>query len=74
MSTASCSNPAFHCPAQGIKHKRWFLDSLAEVHHTRFLLQPAALEVFVLDRSNALLSFPTHQVCLSGWSPAWVPG
>ena len=50
---------------QGVKHKRWFLDSLAEVHHTRFLLQPAALEVFVHDRSNALLSFPSHQVCSS---------
>jgi hypothetical protein len=45
------------------KHKRWFLDALAEVHHTRFLLQPAALEVFVHDRSNALLSFPSHKAC-----------
>ena len=51
-------------PLQGTtKHKRWFLDALAEVHHTRFLLQPAALEVFVHDRSNALLSFPSHKAC-----------
>ena len=51
------------------KHKRWFLDALAELHHTRFLLQPAALEVFVHDRSNALLSFPSHKACL--FSPTY---
>ena len=49
-------------PPQGAtKHRRWFIDSLKEVHHTRFLLQPNALELFMHDRSNALLSFPTHQ-------------
>jgi hypothetical protein len=35
---------------------------LAELHHARFLLQPAALELFLADRTNALLSFDSPEV------------
>ena len=34
-----------------------------QVHHQRYLLQPSALEVFMADRSNALLNLPTPEVC-----------
>jgi hypothetical protein len=33
-----------------------------QVHHQRYLLQPSALEVFMADRSNALLNLPTPEV------------
>lgn len=47
-------------------HKRWPLAALAELHHARFLLQPSALELFLADRTNALLSFPSPEVCHTG--------
>ncbi len=40
-------------------HKRWASADIASVHHARYLLRPAALEIFLADRSNALLSFPS---------------
>ncbi len=43
-------------------HKRWPVPQLQEVHHTRFLLQPRALELFFSDRSTALLSFEDSKV------------
>ena len=43
-------------------HKRWPLAAMAELHHARFLLQPSALELFLADRANALLSFPSPEV------------
>ena len=33
------------------------------MHHQRYLLQPSALEVFLDDRSNALLNLPSSEVC-----------
>ena len=35
------------------------------MRHARYLLRPAALELFLRDRSNALFSFPSPQA--SGW-------
>lgn len=35
---------------------------VAQVHHQRYLLQPTALEVFLSDRSNALLNLPSAEV------------
>lgn len=35
----------------------------AQVHHQRYLLQPSALEIFLADRSNALLNLPSSEVC-----------
>lgn len=63
------------------RHQRWQLRGLTEVHHSRFLLQPTALECFMSDRaSHALLNFPTHQARLSlmlllpsDWRPASEP-
>ncbi len=46
----------------GKKYKRWRVASLVEVHHARFLLRPFALEFFLRDQANALLSFPSAQV------------
>jgi PH domain associated with Beige/BEACH len=46
----------------GRVHKRWACAELAAVHHARYLLRPAALELFLADRSNALLSFPSPKV------------
>ena len=43
-------------------HKRWQLAALREAHHARFLLRPSALELFMADRSTALLNFPTAKV------------
>ena len=43
-------------------HKRWQLASLREAHHARFLLRPSALELFMADRSTALLNFPSAKV------------
>ena len=34
----------------------------AQVHHQRYLLQPSALEIFLTDRSNALLNLPSSEV------------
>ena len=51
-------------------HKRWPLAQLAELHHARFLLQPCALELFLADRTTALLCFPSQEVCLPGSFPA----
>jgi len=47
----------------GKKYKRWRVASLVEVHHARFLLRPFALEFFLADQANALLSFASSQVC-----------
>ena len=44
-------------------HKRWACAELAAVHHARYLLRPAALELFMADRSNALLNFASPKVC-----------
>lgn len=45
------------------RHQRWQLAGLTEVHHSRYLLQPTALECFMADRSShAFLNFPSHQV------------
>ena len=46
----------------GRQHKRWPIAAITEVHHARFLLQPFALEIFLADRANALLSFPSAEV------------
>jgi hypothetical protein len=45
-------------PPQSRTHKRWALAAISEVHHARYLLQQSALEIFLNDRSNALLNFP----------------
>lgn len=47
-------------------HKRWAVSELVAVHHARFLLRPAALEIFLADRSNALLSFASPKVSVVG--------
>ena len=44
-------------------HKRWAIAAVKEVHHARCLLQPSALEIFLHDRSNALLNFASNKVC-----------
>ena len=46
----------------GRVHKRWACSELSAVHHARYLLRPAALELFMADRSNALLSFASPKV------------
>ncbi|KAK9806574.1 hypothetical protein WJX73_003713 [Symbiochloris irregularis] len=43
-------------------HKRWAIAAIKEVHHARFLLQPSAMELFLHDRSNALLNFSSSKV------------
>ena len=43
-------------------HKRWVLGDVREAHHSRFLLRPSALELFMLDSSTALLNFPSAKV------------
>lgn len=43
-------------------HKRWPISGITELHHARFLLQQSALDLFLADRSNALLNFEGHQV------------
>lgn len=60
-------------------HKRWAVSAIIELHHARFLLQQSALEIFLADRSNALLNFDGNAVrrtaCLthSGSMPTtWV--
>lgn len=45
-------------------HRRWAIADVKELHHARFLLRPSALKIFMLDRSNALLNFPTNKACL----------
>ncbi|GAB4815481.1 hypothetical protein N2152v2_002527 [Parachlorella kessleri] len=41
---------------------RWPLSSLMEAHHSRYLLQPTALELFAADRtSHALFNFQSTQ-------------
>lgn len=43
--------------------RRWPLAGIREVHHSRYLLQPSALELFMSDRrSHAMFSFPSAQV------------
>lgn len=42
-------------------HKRWAVGAITELHHARFLLQQSALEIFLADRSNALLNFDGSQ-------------
>ena len=44
--------------------KRWLVADLREAHHSRFLLRPSALELFLQDRSTALLNFPSAKVGL----------
>lgn len=43
-------------------HKRWAVSAITELHHARFLLQQSALEIFLADRSNALLNFDGNAV------------
>ncbi len=43
-------------------HKRWPVSAITELHHARFLLQQSALEIFLGDRSNALLNFDGNEV------------
>ncbi|PRW34047.1 BEACH domain-containing lvsC isoform X1 isoform B [Chlorella sorokiniana] len=44
------------------RHRRWQLIGLTEVHHSRYLLQPTALECFMADRtSHAFFNFPSQQ-------------
>lgn len=43
-------------------HKRWPVSAITELHHARFLLQQSALEIFLADRSNALLNFDGNEV------------
>lgn len=50
-------------PRPARTHKRWPLAQLAELHHARFLLQPCALELFLADRTTALLCFGSPEVC-----------
>lgn len=47
---------------QARMHKKWAVAAIKEVHHARFLLQPSALELFLVDRSNALLNFASNKV------------
>ncbi|KAK9824084.1 hypothetical protein WJX72_007613 [[Myrmecia] bisecta] len=49
-------------PKASRTHKRWPLGRITEVHHARYLLQPNALEIFLADRSNALLNFADNKV------------
>lgn len=37
--------------------KKFSLDQIKEVHNRRYLLQPIAVEVFISDGQNYLLSF-----------------
>ncbi len=55
----------------GRKYKRWRVASLVEVHHARFLLRPFALEFFMADRANALLSFPSSQAPIAPPMHTW---
>ncbi|KAK9836952.1 hypothetical protein WJX81_002248 [Elliptochloris bilobata] len=56
-------------------HRHWELAAIVEVHHQRYLLQPSALEIFLGDRSNALLNLPSSQLmhelaaCLAAAAP-----
>ena len=51
-----------HRAQGGRVHKRWLVADLREAHHSRFLLRPSALELFLQDRSTALLNFPSAKV------------
>lgn len=51
------ADPGAGTPKAPRVHKRWAVAELVAVHHARFLLRPAALEIFLADRSNVLLSF-----------------
>ncbi|KAK9905588.1 hypothetical protein WJX75_002584 [Coccomyxa subellipsoidea] len=45
-------------------HKRWPVSAITELHHARFLLQQSALEIFLADRSNALLNFDGNEAMM----------
>jgi hypothetical protein len=57
---AQAASPPSLKPAR--THKRWLTNTINELHHARFLLQQSALELFLADRSNALLNFSGSQV------------
>ena len=61
-------------PRPGRRHRRWALAGVAEAHHTRYLLQPTAAELFMADRSgHALFNFPSVKVGVPVCLPAWLP-
>ena len=75
MTKASCIahivfSDEHSCPMQAPKtHKSWPIALIAELHYARYLLQSRALELFLSDRSSALLSFKTPKVCCSAAQP-----